>query len=47
MEKEEEEERRNEREGRGDAAGIYSTAVTLLRIMLPRCATVIAQPGVS
>ncbi|KYN37077.1 hypothetical protein ALC56_08868 [Trachymyrmex septentrionalis] len=34
--------RRNE-----ETRGIYSTAVTLLRIMLPRCATVIAQHGVS
>lgn len=30
-----------------ETRGVYSIAVTLLRIMLPRCATVIAQHGVS
>lgn len=34
--------------GRGEETGrIYSAAVTLLRIVLPRCATVIAQARVS
>lgn len=37
-----EEEQRN-----GETGGIYSAAVTLLQIMLPGCATVIAQAGVS
>lgn len=41
----EEEQRRHE--GKGETGGIYSAAVTLLQIMLPRCATVIAQLGVS